>query len=93
MKRLLPALFLFYFLARPTLAVELTISNPSVNGTLIEVETYLQASSDYYLQAALKHEGSTYYFGQTKNNSDSWIDYIGNPEKEYITSNFFQTDI
>lgn len=42
-----------------------------------------------YFQGTLRRIGSSYYFGQTQNNSGSWIDYISSPELEYIQSTFY----
>jgi hypothetical protein len=45
------------------------------------------------MQGVLRSQSSSKYFGETKNNKGDWIDYISSPEKEYIISNFFLTDI
>jgi len=93
MKRLLLALFLLFLYVAPAHAVELTISNPTISGTEIEVDTYFANSSDNYLQGTLRAVGSSYYFGQTQNNNSNWIDYVSSPDASYITGNFFVTDI
>lgn len=75
-----------------TYAVEFTISEPSIFDNEITLTANIISSSKYYLQGALQRVGSSYYFGQTQNNQDLWIDYLGSPEKEYIVDNFFVTD-
>lgn len=74
-------------------AVDLLISNPEVNGFEISVSASLSASANYYLQGTLRSQSSSKYFGETANNRGDWVDYLSSPEKEYITSNFFVTDV
>ncbi|TXH06458.1 MAG: hypothetical protein E6R05_01735 [Candidatus Moraniibacteriota bacterium] len=53
----------------------------------------ISASSNYYLQAVLRSIQSSKYFGETQNNHGDYIDYVSTPEKEFIQSNFFLTNI
>lgn len=75
------------------IAIDLTIKDPIVSNLEITVNASLSASSNYYLQGTLRSQSSSKYFGETQNNKGDWIDYISSPEKEYITSNFFMTDV
>lgn len=75
------------------IAIDLTIKDPIVANLEITVNASLSASSNYYLQGTLRSQSSSKYFGETQNNKSDWIDYISSPEKEYITSNFFVTDV
>lgn len=77
----------------PVSAVELAISDPEVKGLEITLSASLSGSTNYYLQGALRAQNSSKYFCETKNNLGNWIDYLSNPDKEYIASNFFRTDI
>lgn len=83
------------YLLFPThvIAIDLTIKDPIVANLEITVNASLSASSNYYLQGTLRSQSSSKYFGETQNNKSDWIDYISSPEKEYITSNFFVTDV
>lgn len=74
-------------------AVELTIFDPVVSDTSLTLTASLSATSNYYLQGAIRSSSSSKYFGETQNLTNNWIDYISSPEKEYITSNFFYTTI
>lgn len=93
MREYLIALVCVFLLAGQVSAVELTISDIEVIGKEITLTASLSASSNYYLQGSLRSQASSKYFGETKNNQGSWIDYLSSPDKEYITSNFFFTDI
>lgn len=42
-----------------------------------------------YFQGTLRAVGTTPYFGATKNNVDTWVDYVTEPAVDYITSTFF----
>lgn len=75
------------------IAIDLTIKDPIVANLEITLNASLSASSNYYLQGTLRSQSSSKYFGETQNNKSDWIDYISSPEKEYITSNFFVTDV
>ena len=77
----------------PVSAVELTITEPVVKGLEVTLSASLSASSNYYLQGALRAQSSSKYFGETKNRQGSWIDYVSSPDKDYIVSNFFLTEI
>jgi hypothetical protein len=74
-------------------ALDLSISNPIVTDLEISLSASLSATSNYYLQGAMRAQSSSKYFGETKNVRGDWIDYVSSPDKEYITSNFFQTDV
>lgn len=74
-------------------AIDLTIRDPVISDFEITVDASLSATSNYYIQGTLRSQSSSKYFGETKNNKGDWIDYISTPEKEYITSNFFVTDV
>lgn len=81
------------FFATPVRAVELVIFDPHVQENLISLTASLSATSNYYLQGTLRSASSSKYFGETVNAQGNWIDYVSNPEKEYIASNFFVTEI
>lgn len=87
------AFFTLFLFPLHVLAVDLVIADPVVSGLDISCTASLSASSNYYLQGTLRSQSSSKYFGETQNNRGDWIDYISAPEKEYITSNFFQTDV
>ena len=74
-------------------AVELVIVDPLIRDLEITVNASLSATTNYYLQGTLRSQNSSKYFGQTQNKKGDWIDYTSSPEKEFITSNFFQSDI
>lgn len=74
-------------------AVEFTISDPLVTDLEIAVSASLSASTNYYLQGILRSQSSSKYFGETLGQKSTWIDYVSSPDKEYIVSNFFMTDI
>lgn len=79
--------------ASPAFAIEFTIASPLVVDQEIALSASLSATTNYYLQAILRSQSSSKYFGETKNNRGDWIDYQSSPEKEYIVSNYFVTDI
>lgn len=79
--------------ARPAKAVEFVISDPVVSGLELTLSASISASSNYYLQGLLRSQSSSKYFGETQNNRGDWVDYLSSPEKEYIVSNFYLTDI
>jgi hypothetical protein len=87
------AFLLVFLFPRPICAVDLVIKDPIVNNLEISVSASLSASSNYYLQGLLRSQSSSKYFGETQNNKGNWVDYISSPEKEYIVSNFFATEI
>ena len=87
------ALWLALILPCPVYAVDLTIADPTVAGLEISVNASLSATTNYYLQGTLRSQSSSKYFGETQNNRGDWIDYVSSPEKEYVTSNFFVTDV
>lgn len=74
-------------------AIDLTIKDPVISDLTITLSASLSATSNYYLQGTLRSQSSSKYFGETQNNRGDWIDYVSSPEKEYITSNFFLTDV
>lgn len=77
----------------PVYAIEFIIADPLVADQEIVLSASLSATTNYYLQATLRSQSSSKYFGETKNNLGDWIDYQSSPEKEYIVSNYFVTDI
>lgn len=77
----------------PVYAIEFIIADPLVTDQEIVLSASLSATTNYYLQATLRSQSSSKYFGETKNNRGDWIDYQSSPEKEYIVSNYFFTDI
>ncbi len=87
------AFLLFLFTPTKTLAVDLMISDPLVTGLEISVNASLSATANYYLQGTLRSQTSSKYFGETQNGKGDFIDYVSSPEKEYIASNFFVTDV
>jgi len=80
-------------LVSPALAIDLFIKDPVVSGLEVTVNASLSATSNYYLQGILRSQSSSKYFGETQNHKGDWIDYMSSPEKEYIVSNFFVTDV
>lgn len=93
MREYLIALVCVFLLAGRVSAVELTISDIEVIGKEITLTASLSASTNYYLQGALRSQSSSKYFCETKNTQNNWVDYVSSPDKEYIVSNFFLTDI
>ena len=93
MRKLWLALFLIFCFPRPVSAVDLSIKDPLVSGLDITVTASLSASSNYYLQGTLRSQSSSKYFGETQNNKGDYIDYVSAPDKEYVVSNFFVTDV
>lgn len=87
------ALWLVLFFISPAHAIDLSISDPVISNLEVSVIASLSASSNYYLQGVLRSQSSSKYFGETQNNRGDWVDYISSPEKEYIASNFFLTNI
>lgn len=85
--------FFTLFTIKPIYAVDFAINDPVISGLEISVVASLSASSNYYLQAVLRAQSSTKYFGETQNHRGDWVDYVSSPDKELITSNFFLTDI
>lgn len=84
-------------LVSPAYAViEFNISDSQVNNqeiSLIASISGLTSNSCFenrcFLRGLLRKVNNSKYFGQTQNNSGSWIDYISSLEKEYIQSSFF----
>lgn len=93
MRKFLPAFFLFALFPQSVIAVDLFISDPIISNLEVSLNASLSGSANYYLQGTLRSQSSSKYFGETQNNRGDWVDYISTPEKEYITSNFFLTDI
>lgn len=93
MHKLWLALLLVLLTPAPVTAVELSIKDPIVNNLEIAVNASLSATSNYYLQGTLRSQSSSKYFGETQNSKGDYIDYVSSPEKEYIVSNFFVTDV
>lgn len=93
MFKFLLGLLLVLIFSSPVLAIDLSIKDPIVSNLEITVNASLSASSNYYLQGTLRSQSSSKYFGETQNNKGDWIDYVSSPEKEYISSNFFVTDV
>lgn len=87
------SLLLMLIFPRSVYAIDLSIKDPIISNLEITMNASLSASSNYYLQGTLRSQSSSKYFGETQNNKSDWIDYISSPEKEYITSNFFVTDV
>lgn len=89
---------LFIFATTPALAAPAqSISDQIISGTEISFNASISAlttsscaTSDgrCFLQGTLR-QGSGNQFGQTQNNSGSWVDYVSSPETEYIQSTFF----
>lgn len=74
-------------------AIEFTIADPIVSGLEISVSSSLSGTtSNYFLQGTLRAVDSSKYFGETYGRT-SWIDYLSSPDKEFITSNFYMTDV
>ena len=74
--------------------IGLTIGNPVISNDLLTFEASLSgATSNYYLQGLLRSASSSKYFGETLGSQGSYLDYIGSPEKELITSSFFVTSV
>lgn len=94
MRYLFCALLLLWVLPPPARAtLDFTLSNPVVVDTSISVDASMSGTtSNYYLQGTLRSVGSSKYFGAT-GSSSGWVDYVSSPEKEFITSNFFQTNV
>jgi len=93
MRKFWLALWLAFSFPSSVYAIDLSIQDPLISNLEITVNASLSASSNYYLQGTLRSQSSSKYFGETQNNQGNWIDYISSPEKEYITSNFFVTDV
>lgn len=93
MRKLILALGLIIFAARHAFAVDLFIHDPIVENLEVAVVASLSATSNYYLQGVLRAQSSSKYFGETQNLRGDWLDYLSSPEKEFVTSNFFLTDI
>jgi hypothetical protein len=87
------ALSLVLLFPRPAHAIDLSIKDPVINNLEISINASLSATSNYYLQGTLRSQSSSKYFGETQNIKGDWVDYISSPEKEYIASNFFVTDV
>lgn len=83
-------LLLSLVLPRTVSALDFAISEPSINSTeLVFTASSSAQTKPYYLQATLRREGETRYFGSTQNNTGSWIPYLSNPDPAYITANFY----
>ena len=86
-------ILVFLFSADQVSSIDFSIKDPIVNNLEVTLSASLSATSNYYLQGTLRSESSSKYFGETRNIKGDWIDYTSSPEKEYITSNFFVTDV
>lgn len=86
-------IFLVILSCQSVSAIDFNIHDPVVSGLEISLIASISASSNYYLQGTLRSQSSSKYFSETQNNKGDWIDYISSPEKEYISSNFFVTDV
>ncbi|MEI8232486.1 MAG: hypothetical protein WCG44_01960 [bacterium] len=93
MRKLWLAIFLVLSCPRPVSAVDLSIKDPLVSGLDITFTASLSASSNYYLQGTLRSQSSSKYFGETQNSKGDYIDYVSTPDKEYVVSNFFVTEV
>lgn len=93
MNKLWITLVVVLLFPRSVSAVDFSIKDPIVSNLEITVVASLSATSNYYLQGLLRSQSSSKYFGETQNNQSGWVDYISSPEKEYITSNFYLTEI
>lgn len=93
MLRVLLSIWLILSLPVTARAVDLVINNVLIDNLTITIDASLSATTNYYLQGVLRSASSSKYFGETKNNRGDWIDYISSPEKEFIASNFFLTDV
>ncbi len=91
-KLLLACVFVFLF-TRQAYAVELSIYDPVVQNLEVSVNASMSSTSNYYLQGVLRSQTSSKYFGETQNLKGDWLDYISSPEKEFITSNFYFTEV
>ena len=87
------AALLVLMMAKPVYGVEFTIYDAMVSGLDISLTASLSSSSNYYLQGLLRSQSSSKYFGETQNTRGDWVDYVSSPEKEYIVSNFYLTEI
>src|SRR3989344_2319879 len=92
-------LFLLIFSTRPAnAAIQFLLFDPIISGLELSLtasisgltSTSCSTENKCFLQGTLRSVGAAKYFGQTQNNINSWIDYIGSPELEYIQSTFFQ---
>lgn len=93
MSKFLLALLMLFLCPRYAFAIDLTIKDPVISSLEIAVNASLSATSNYYLHGTLRSQSSSKYFGETQNRKGDWIDYVSSPEKEYITSNFFLTNV
>lgn len=84
---------IFLCVTTPVQAIDLSIKDPVVNNLEISLNASLSATSNYYLQGTIRSQSSSKYFGETQNSKGDWIDYVSSPEKEYIASNFFVSDV
>jgi hypothetical protein len=93
--RLLLLCFLAGFLPTKAMAaIDFSLSNAIVNDTSITLDASMSGiTNNYYLQGSLRSVGSSKYFGSTIGSNGGWVDYVSSPEKEFISSNFFATNI
>ncbi len=100
MKPILAGLVVGVFLlisAKYAVAIDFSITNPVIavnaEGTEeISIDASISGStSSYYLQGKLRVSGSTYYFGQTRNNYGDFVPYMGSPSPTEIVTNFHKT--
>lgn len=88
------AIVLLLCASRLTQAIEFVVADPVINDLEISVAASVSGTqNNYYLQGTLRSVDSSKYFGETENGRGSWIDYLSVPDKEFITSNFFLTDV
>lgn len=93
MRKLILAFIVAFYSAQHVFAVELVIHDPIVQNLEVSVAASLSATSNYYLQGVMRAQSSSKYFGETQNLKGEWLDYVSSPEKEFITSNFYFTDV
>lgn len=93
MRRVWLGLLLVMIFRHVAHAIDFSIKDPVVSNMEITLNASISASSNYYLQGVMRSQASSKYFGETQNNKGDWIDYVSSPEKEFIASNFFLTDI
>ncbi|MFZ2199849.1 MAG: hypothetical protein WAV40_03620, partial [Microgenomates group bacterium] len=93
MRKIIIICILMQFICSKAKAIDFTIHDPVVTNLEISLTASISATSNYYLQGTIRSQSSSKYFGETQNNKGDWIDYVSSPEKEYIASNFFLTDV
>jgi hypothetical protein len=94
---LIAVLFFLHFANPVSAAIQFNIGDAILSDTEINLTASISglntsscsSEGKCYFQGVLRRAGSSYYFGQTQNNTGSWIDYISSPELEYIQSAFY----